>query len=135
MKDKTWEELKNDEVGTVYLDKPKGKLRFLIVRGPGSLCAYIGIPLKHPLAKQNYNDLPIDCHGGLTFGGKGEGGNYRPEGYWWYGWDYAHYRDASFFYFTEGHEWLVKEVEEDSWEAIDDFEKLAKLAEKIDKEK
>lgn len=104
--------------------------------GGRNFCTYIGIPVDHPLADYDYGWLPVDCHGGLTFSGKGDG-KYRPEGYYWYGWDYSHYGD----YTPWGREdekpradekdWTLKEVKADAWNAIYDMGKLKKLAESI----
>ena len=34
----------------------------------GHLCGYIRIPDNHPYHHKDYEDIPIDCHGGLTYG-------------------------------------------------------------------
>lgn len=103
--------------------------------GGRNFCVYIGVPVDHPLAGYDYEKLPVDCHGGLTFAGEGDG-KYRPEGYYWYGWDYGHYGDFSFY--REGQEqmknekdWTLKEVKEDAWNAIYEMTALKDLAESI----
>ena len=143
MKEKTYEELAKDEVGTIYHDKYDEGVRFIVMRGPGALCAYAGIPENHPLAGHHYDDLPVQAHGGLTFGSKGEKDEAWPVGFWWYGWDYGHKGDFSFYYLDDclkdsliyhninDHKWTVKEVVGDSWDALYDFKKLMKLAEAI----
>jgi len=108
--------MKADPSGTIYKDFMVLGVRCLIMRGPGALCAYLGIPLNHTLAYKDYDDVDLDVHGGLTFAGSGEDG-YRPKGYWWFGWDYAHSNDATFHdyhgaIFRGGHQWLVGEVEQ-----------------------
>ena len=126
MQEKTWEQLQEDEAGTVYIDETKDGLRFLVLRGVGSLCAYVGLPLGHSLAGHGYDDVNIDCHGGLTYSAKGNS-EFLPKDHWWYGWDYCHYMDASLLPFpslSEGHKWLVKEVEEDSRGALSDFKAI-----------
>uniref|UniRef100_A0A6M3JJC4 Uncharacterized protein n=1 Tax=viral metagenome TaxID=1070528 RepID=A0A6M3JJC4_9ZZZZ len=133
----TWKELKATKVGTILHDKDEEGLRFIIMRGPASLCAYIGLPLNHPLADQNYNDLPIQAHGGLTFGRVGE--DEWPKGYFWFGWDYAHGRDYSFgddnFLPFQGHHrrWLVDDVIRDSQNTIYNFQQLMRLVERLTK--
>jgi hypothetical protein len=133
----TWEELKKLESGTILHDAFDEGIRFIVMRGPSSLCAYVGIPLEHPLAGHSYDDLPVEAHGGLTYAGKGD--KWRPEGFYWYGWDYSHAGDWSFYQdklpvsLTIGTDkkWLVEDVIKDSWEAIWDFKKLVKLAKQI----
>jgi hypothetical protein len=34
----------------------------------GHLCGYVSIPSDHPCYYEEYNDINVDCHGGLTFG-------------------------------------------------------------------
>ena len=91
---KTWEELKELKSGTILYDEYDEGLRFIVMRGPPALCGYVGVPESHPLAGHSYDDLPVEAHGGLTFGQKGDGR--WPEGYFWYGWDYAHSGDYCF---------------------------------------
>ena len=134
----TWKEVIQAEEGHIFIDRFEDGLRFLIMRGPCHLCAYIGIPISHPLSGYDYESLPVQAHGGLTFSKKGVGK--LLEGYWWYGWDYGHCDDymISKHYSPEYSEfnekmkkWDVTEVENDSWETLDDFKKLMRLAEKI----
>ena len=80
MKEKTWEELTSDKVGTIYVDKTDGNLRYLVMRGPASLCAYIGVALDHPIAGKHYDFIDINVHGGLTFSQEGNGKQW-PKGF------------------------------------------------------
>lgn len=64
--------------------------RGLIIRGLFGPCAYIGVPMEHCL--DDMESLRFDCHGGVTFRGPGDG-TIRPEGWYWYGWDYQHPTD------------------------------------------
>lgn len=104
--------------------------------GGRNFCTYVGIPVDHPLADHDYDDLPVYCHGGLTYAGAGDG-KYRPEGYYWYGWDYSHsgdyifYGDDSFPKREDDKDWTLKEVKDDAWRAVYDFGKLKKLSETI----
>lgn len=138
-KEKTFEELAVDERGTVYIDAFEEGVRYLIVRGGGSLCAYLGIPMAHPLAGKDYDDLPLDCHGGLTFGSEGDEHAGRKKGWYWYGWDYAHSGDKSFYDFDLGFsssypekEWVVSDVKAEIWSVAYDFKRLMRLVEKTD---
>ena len=140
----SWQQVVDAKPGHIFIDRFDEGLRFIIMRGPFNLCAYVGIPEAHPLANHDYNDLPVDCHGGLTFGAHGrQKGETWPSGYYWYGWDYGHCDDYSIMEyhsdsdqllrkFREAHKkWTVRDVEEDSWHALYDFKHLAKLAERI----
>ena len=55
-------------------------------------CGYVKVPFWHPAYKVNYNNLDIQCHGGLSYsdekliGVNGIG--------WWIGFDCAHAEDT-----------------------------------------
>ena len=63
----------------------------------GTLCGYVGVPPTHPLYGLNqdrlYGHIDINVHGGLTYAG--ENVQYGYDGFWWYGFDCMHYRDAA----------------------------------------
>ena len=80
------------KLGNILRDEVVDGLRCLILQGPVSPCAYIGIPLDSTLADKDYNEIDLPVHGGLTFGKAGDGDRW-PAGLYWYGWDYAHYGD------------------------------------------
>lgn len=132
----TWEELLAIKSGTILKDWFDGGVRCIIMRGPFSLCAYVGIPADHPLANYDYDLLPIHCHGGLTYSGIGD--KIRPEGWFWYGWDYAHCGDFPFYnakdpkyYDSKDKKWLVEDVYKDMQDAVFEFKLLARLAELV----
>ena len=61
----------------------------------GHRCGYVGIPRGHKYYGEDYDDIPIYCHGGLTYGSHNP--NYpvaNNEGLYWIGFDCAHYGDA-----------------------------------------
>jgi hypothetical protein len=97
--------------------------------------AYIGIEENHPLAGFDYEEIPIDVHGGFTFSRKGDG-EYLPKGYWWYGWDYAHSGDFSGYYEADSYlaknskKYTIDDIKNDVWSATYFFEKLKKILEK-----
>jgi|HubBroStandDraft_1064217.scaffolds.fasta_scaffold03153_5 hypothetical protein len=133
----TFEQLAEDKVGTIYIDRFDKGLRIVVLRGPASLCAYIGVPVAHPLAGEQYDNLPIECHGGLTFAGEGATEkNCLPPGHFYYGWDYSHCDDAAFYdlqYRDEmrGKRWTVAEVEGELWMPAYQMKRLMKMAENI----
>lgn len=133
---KTAKEIK--EIGQIVYDIFDEGLRFIIMRGPYHWCGYVGIPKEHPLAGMSYEDISfLRAHGGFTFASEGKKEGSWPEGYYWYGWDYGHLGDYSYYADTlerknnGDKDWIVGEVIEDSQDTIYDFKKLLKLAEKI----
>jgi hypothetical protein len=81
----------------------------LIVRADlsGALCGYVGVADSHSLFGVGYNDIDVQCHGGLTFAdvcqphrdetsgichlpAPGE-----PDNVWWFGFDCSHAWDLS----------------------------------------
>lgn len=55
-------------------------------------CGYVTVPKGHIAYGKNYDDLPIDVHGGLTYGDVGESNNPDEETF---GFDCAHLGDAT----------------------------------------
>lgn len=132
--DRTFEQCAKDPVGTVYEDGHENGVRFIIVRGPHSLCAYIGVPPDHPLAGRDYDDIPLEVHGGLTFGALGDGEHY-PAGTFWYGWDYGHSQDRPLYDLNHGPPWVWGTgwtpalVRDEIRGVTRDFAKLMRIAE------
>lgn len=145
----TFEDLLPMKSGEVIADWYEDGVRCLMLRGTASMTMYVGIPETHPLAGHSYDDLPIDCHGGLTFGAKGGGSDtFRPEGFFWYGWDYGHAGDMFLYdidpkymaimnettlpdWKKDDVKWTPAMVKKDSWSALYEFKRLVKLAEAI----
>ena len=129
-----------DKQGTTYFDYYDEGVRILILRGPCSVCCYFGVPSDHPLAGHSYEQLPVQCHGGFTFGWNVKDGDRTgfPAGYW-YGFDYGHGDDRSFYdldrempaCFKDSVEWTPEMVKKDIWRALYDFKHLMRLAEEI----
>lgn len=80
----------------------------LIVRNQlGSLCGYVAVEPGHPMHGKDYDEVPVTVHGGLTFADScNESGPVeqsvchvpepgKPSDVWWFGFDCAHYDDAS----------------------------------------
>jgi hypothetical protein len=101
-------------------------IRWLVLRGPiGTPCAYVGIPLASPAAGLNTAFLEQtgpSPHGGWTYAGEGDGVN-RPEGWYWWGWDYAHSSDwIPYLESNRGHRWTTDEVVAEIRELLPAFE-------------
>ena len=129
-------ECTNDKPGTIYADWKHGNYRCIIMRGPCALCGYIGVKSDHPAFGKDYSDIDVSCHGGLTFSQEGKDEGNWPSGWWWFGWDYGHSGDASFYDFDERYshyrysfsgsiiEWSPQNVYNEFEEVIGEFEKL-----------
>lgn len=74
----------------------------LIVRGPvGALCGYVGVPEGHKYFGVEYDNVPVEVHGGLTYSNHctdhichvPEPG--EPDHVWWLGFDCAHSEDMA----------------------------------------
>ena len=137
MEQQRWEVL-DLEVGKVVCDSYVEGVRVLVMRGPSALCAYCGVPSKHPLAGHGYDNLTIDCHGGLTFAKEGEKDSGWPEGFYWYGWDYSHSGDRATYDYKypsrldrNEKEWTIKEVVDEAHWVAYSFARLMRLAETI----
>lgn len=116
----------HDKRGTVYVDKEVEGYRYMVMRGPVALCAYVGVPNGHPWYGKHYNHVDVPVHGGLTFSGPGD--QYRPREWWWFGWDYGHYGDHLYGlpekmnpWIIPGQVWTVEEVEGEVLQALPYF--------------
>jgi len=120
-------EIADDKMSTVYYDWEESGFRCLVLRGPSHVCAYIGVKENHPFYGKDYSDLNISCHGGLTFAQAGKDNEYKwSAGWWWFGWDYGHYNDASLYDFKYGTgltgvEWTPEMVKGEFPEVIAQF--------------
>jgi hypothetical protein len=72
-------------------------LNCLIVRQHlGVLCGYVGVPTEHPAYGQDYGDVDVSVHGGLTYSEICQGPichvpqSGETEQIWWLGFDCAH---------------------------------------------
>lgn len=65
----------------------------------GTHNGYIGLPPEHPWHGKHYDDIPCDCHGGLTFSNRNERfdklANIPRHSVWWIGFDTLHLYDTS----------------------------------------
>ncbi len=88
-------------------------------------CGYIAIPKGHPAFLMNYSDLPVQVHGGLTFGDfKLSDVPIRKNAYW-FGFDCAHAGDNTTWEMeTKGHLWTTEEVEKECESMAKQFSKM-----------
>lgn len=129
-----WQDVLDAKSGHIFAEDADEGCRFVILRGPCSVCAYVGIPATHPLAGMNYDQVPLNVHGGLTFSDKGD--FLGLAGWWFYGWDYAHCGDFTVYDEKYGRgddkKWTPKLVADDSmWSGWYAFQSLARLAQRL----
>lgn len=116
-------------------------IRVIIKSVRGShFCVYLGVPDDSPAAGLGSEEVPIECHGGLTFAGDGDG-TYLPKSRYWYGYDFAHAGDQldsigrpegfEMPVFEGDHRWTLKEVKEDTWGSVYSAKQFMDVAEKI----
>jgi len=93
----------DDEPDKVYWVDDDTDLDCLIVRNRlGALCGYVGVPPTHPWHGKDYDDVPAEVHGGLTYADRCQPAENeaagichvpaagRSEDVWWLGFDTAH---------------------------------------------
>lgn len=83
-------------------------------------CAYVELPKGHKYYGEYYDDIPINCHGGLTYSDEcgiifpEDNSNHR-DGFW-IGWDYSHgydYNVISARIGISGKKWTTEEILEE----------------------
>ncbi len=137
-------ELKDIPMGTILEDWDHEGVRCLIIRGSSALCAYLGVPIGHPLAGFAADTLLIKVHGGcFNFAAAGgeerpedrEAGFHRPEGWYWFGWSYDCWDDLKIGESREqnpdGQVWTLEAVRSEIHDAAYHFVKLRALAEEL----
>lgn len=71
-----------------------------VIRRPhvrGHLCGYVGLPKGHRAFGQDYDEIEVDVHGGLTYASHGMF-EYDGPRLWWVGFDCYHSGDFSSYY-------------------------------------
>ncbi len=67
----------------------------IVANHTGHRCGYVRVEPGHPWFEQNYNNLDVDVHGGITFAEHGQAcPTHGEEAEWWVGFDCAHGGDA-----------------------------------------
>lgn len=129
------------------MKKYKG-FEYMVFNYMGHYCAYVRLPDNHSYVKllskkrwfsigegrrhyhYDYDAVPVDCHGGLTFGDKMTTKSESVQGFtngWWIGWDYAHYGDfMSFAPNLGGKTYQDEEIEVDCKNVIRQLLKVKK---------
>lgn len=66
---------------------------YVVNQGGWHPCAYVVLPKGHVFNGVPYDDIPVECHGGLTYGQPRLEGVKLEDGEYVIGWDYARYGD------------------------------------------
>lgn len=66
---------------------------YVVNQGGSHPCAYVVLPKGHIFNGVDYDDIPVECHGGLTYGSDELKGVKLEDGEHVIGWDYAHFGD------------------------------------------
>jgi hypothetical protein len=86
------------------VDFRHAKLPCLLLRNNrgGNWCGYVGVPATHPDYGRHYNDVDVECHGGLTYADACDGSRIchvpqpgEPDDAWWFGFDCHHAFDVA----------------------------------------
>lgn len=88
------------EIMRLIMTEPNGEtfqykgFKCLIKRHPDffSLNGYVGLPEGHKFYGKGYDDIDIDCHGGITFADHWED---QKDNLWYIGFDCAHHMDIT----------------------------------------
>lgn len=83
----------------VYKEKEfkyKGYKCVVLFLHTGYRCGYVGVSKQSKIYEKNYNDIDIDCYGGLTYS-EGYLNGISEQDLWWIGFDCAHYGDGRDF--------------------------------------
>lgn len=97
--------------------------KFAIVSYGTHPCCYVFLPKEHKYYGKSYDEIDIDCHGGLTY--SDEELIFNPLVYndWVIGWDYAHYNDYMGYYgsdsFENSKKWTTEELFEEVKQVIE----------------
>lgn len=87
---------------------------------------YVRLPRDHKYFGTNYNDIPYEAHGGLTYSGLEK---YQGKEYWVIGFDSAHYGDSDLI--KKRH--IAQYTRELQKQAIEDYDLTNNLMNKISK--
>lgn len=85
-------------------------------------CGYVTVPKNHIAFGKSYEDLPIEVHGGLTYGDIDS----QTKSEQTFGFDCAHFNDLSTYDRPgrEGHFWTLDEVIAETDKMAEQFQKL-----------
>lgn len=92
-------------------------------------CGYVELPKTHKYFNVDYDNIPVECHGGLTYGRNFLHTVAAPtEDRFFIGWDYAHYVDYMGYYTAFDHpysyKWTTGEIVKECLDVIRQLKEL-----------
>ena len=108
-------------------------LNYVIVSYGTHPCCYIFLPENHKYYGKNYDDIDINCHGGLTFSSNDLVFNPILTNNWVIGWDYAHCNDYMGYFDLD----CLKKFDHlkcKKWTTNELFEDVKKVIEQLESE-
>lgn len=102
---------------------------YVLNNGGSHPCAYVVLHKGHIFNGVPYEEIPINCHGGLTYGYNQLIGVKLEDGEYVIGWDYAHFGDYQACMFEPDNEkkWTTSEIVD---EVVDVCRQLRELNDK-----
>lgn len=91
-------------------------------------CAYVKLTEGHKYYGADFDDIPINCHGGLTYSYCYVNSLFT-DGGWWIGWDYAHCTDQ--IGKTEGKKWTTSEIIAEVKQVIEQLKELHEFVSEV----
>ena len=123
--------------GSIILDEGFYKnYEYFIINRHTHPCSYVCIDNKSVFFKKEYNEIPLECHGGLTYSEPVIHSvmqysdkykcdiNTTIDREWVIGWDYAHFEDYMGYedpFFNKGKRWTTLQLKEEVEQVIDDL--------------
>ena len=104
--------------------------KFAIVSYGTHPCCYVFLPKEHKYYGKSYDEIDIDCHGGLTYSDNELIFNPLVNDDWVIGWDYAHLNDYSGIYKNE----FMREFDhskDKKWTTEELFEEVKQVIEQL----
>lgn len=100
---------------------------FAIINYGTHPCCYVFLPEGNKYFGKTYDEIDIDCHGGLTFSEDDLIFNPLPNKDWIIGWDYAHYNDYMGYYgelesYEKNKKWTTEELFEEVKQVIEQLQ-------------
>lgn len=118
------------EASVLAMGEYKGFEFVAINMGGSHPCGYVNVE-STKLECEFYNDINVECHGGITFSGTKS----MMEHGWWIGWDYAHSGDFMPYYTAEEQKHCVKYttayVVQECVNVIEQIQNLVKVTHEI----